>query len=159
MTIDGFRDTIRLILGDREVHGIWNYGNETVDSAVRAVFKLGRGPAGYALVGKNSVSPEPQSGDPWALICYDAALLLVGGEDGNMQFRTKAVSVHDFGDRKRDLLAEMRILIYQIRNGASVFATYQNFVQFVHNGADKDGGIFPEFTGMNVISGQRDIAI
>lgn len=158
MQISDFYETMRLILGDRQVHGIWNYVDDTLAASVRAVFMLGRNPLGYLLAG-DVIAPDPPSGDPWALICYDACLLVVGGEDGKLMYRTKAISVHDGGERKRDLLTELRMKTYEIRNGGAVFSTVQNFVEFVHNGAAQDGGIFPEFTDINVLSGVRDIQI
>ena len=161
MQISEFYTTMRLILGDRRVHGIWNYAEDTLAGAVQAVFLLGRNPTGYSLGGtaRDAILPDPPSGDPWALICYDACLLLVGGEDGRLMYRTKAISVHDGGDRKRDLITELRMKIYEIRNGSAVFSTVQTFIQFVHNGAEKDGGIFAEFTQFDVVSGVPNIKV
>ena len=163
MKIDQFRETIRAVLGDRQVHGLWHYDDQAVDSAVRSIFLLGKGPAGYGLDGaRKQVVPEPSAGDVWALISYEAAMLMVAGEDGAMSYRTKAVAVHDGGHRKRDLMAELRLLIYRIRDGGAVFATAQNFIQFVHSGVMKEdlvNGVFGNFTEVEMRTGVQDLEI
>jgi hypothetical protein len=131
---DELYETLRIILGDEEVHGIWNYSDEKLDSAVKSVFLLGRGPDGYALnSGQDGIEPSLTAGDPYALVCYDASLLMVGGEDGAVRVHTREITLTDEGHRKRDLLIELRQLIYQIRDGAAVFMTSQNFDEFVHS--------------------------
>ncbi|HEX4630019.1 MAG TPA: hypothetical protein VH188_03570 [Chthoniobacterales bacterium] len=134
MTFDKFYPVLRTILGDEQIHGLWNYANERLDSAIRSVFLLGRGPSGFALSNaQDQVNPDPPSGDPFALICYDACLLLIGGEDGAMRIHTREISITDDGHRKRDLLLLLRQQIYEVRDGAAVFSTVQNFEQFIHS--------------------------
>jgi len=134
VTFDALYDTLRCILGDEEVHGVWNYSDDKLDSAVKSIFLLGRGPAGYALdEDQVEIVPDLKSGDDFALTCYDACKLMVGGEDGEMRLHTREITLHDAGHRKRDLLAELAQLIYDIRDGSAVFTTRQNFDEFVHS--------------------------
>lgn len=135
MTFDKLYDVVRLILGDRQVHGNWLYPNGTIDSSIKATFLLGRGPSGFALNDpQDQITPdfEAGGGDPYALTCYESALLLVGGEDGAMRIQTRALSIQDSGDRKRDLLSELKQRIYEIRDGGSVFASSQDFCAFLY---------------------------
>lgn len=134
MTFDFFYDTLRLILGDEQVHGIWNYSDEKLDTAVKSVFMLGRAPTSYALdQDTDIITPDVKQGDDYALVCYEAVLLTVGGEDGAMRIQTRELSISDEGHRKRDLLAELKELVHQIRNGAAIFSTWQDFDSFVHS--------------------------
>lgn len=127
-----FYPVMRAILGDRQVGGMWNYTDADLLSALRAVFALGRAPEGYAMDPANpatgaNVTPDVALGDVFALIAYDACLILVAPEDGKNSYRTRSISVTDGGDRKRDLLFELERLTSAIRDGDCVFATYQTF--------------------------------
>lgn len=162
MNFNAFYPVMRTILGDRQVHEQWNYPDGILCSALASVFALGRGPDGYSAVGA-TVVPDPPSGDDFALIVYDAVLLMIGGEDGAMQYRTRALWVRDFGERKRDLLSEMHILTYQIRDGKAVFSTIQSFTAFTMNlpagGGGVEGSIFEEFTNIDLETGVSDITV
>lgn len=134
MTFDQLYDTVRTILGDENVHGIWNYSDDKLDSAIKSVFLLGRGPDGYKLdEDQVEIVPDLTAGDPYALTCYDACMLLIGGEDGAIRMHTREVTLVDEGHRKRDLLIELRQQIYQVRDGKAVWTTRQNFDEFVHS--------------------------
>ncbi|GEM_PF-4820416 len=163
MNITDFYDPIRSILGDREVHGMWNYSDTTLASAVKTLFKVGRAPQGYVLDGVGgTITPDVQAGNDYALICYDAALLLIGGEDGAIAYRTRVISVHDQGHRKRDLLSELRQLIYEIRDGAAIFTSTQSFIAFLGNtpaSGDNVLGPAAEFTTMDLQTGIQHLAI
>ena len=116
---------MRLLLGDKAVHGVVAYANADLDGAVKALFRLGEGPVGYAVVGE-SIVPDLPDGDGYALIAYRAAQMLVQPEDGATSYRTRALSVTDAGHRKRDLLAAFAQRIYEIESGdGMVFETYQ----------------------------------
>jgi len=125
---------MRAVLGDRLVMGLWHYAEDDLLSALRSVFALGRGPAGYAMdppaMTAMGVSPMVNFGDNWALLIYEACLTLIGGEDGLMQYRTRSLTVKDGGERKRDLLLDLGQKVYEIRNGAAFFSTYQSFAQW-----------------------------
>lgn len=145
-------DTMRALLGDRQVHEVWNYSPDTLNSALRSVFITGRQPAGYTLVGGwtgVAIAPELQMGDHAALILYDACLGLMVGEDGAFSYTTRSLSVNDRGQRKSELLWEIRSRIDEIRNGGAVWATVQNLMQFI--GAlphDREGGILGSRLGL-----------
>lgn len=147
MTFEKLRGVMRTVLGDKKVHGNWNYPDEDLDDAVRAVFLLNRGPDGYQLNDtEDQIEPEFASGDPFALVCYDACLLRIGGEDGAMRIQTRSVTLADEGHRKRDLLYELREQIHQIRNGSAVFSSTQDLEAFL--GSLRDGA--PGFIGSQV---------
>lgn len=129
-------DTMRALLGDRRVHGVWHYPDPVLLSALRSIFIMGRQPSGYQLAGDNpfvavALQPAIKLGDDAALLIYDACLALVAGEDGAMSFTTRSLSVNDKGDRKADLLWEFRAKIDDIRGGTAVWSTLQTFAQFV----------------------------
>lgn len=133
MTFDKLYPVLRVILGDREVHGLWNYPAATLDSALKATFLLGRAPKGYALNElQTAIEPDLTTGDHFAMVCYDTALLLIGGEDGAMRIQTRAITVVDSGDRKRSLMRELTQKVYEIRDGSAVFATWQSLAQFLN---------------------------
>jgi hypothetical protein len=136
MKLGELYDSLRVILGDRKVYGNWNYKDETLGSALRTVFLLGRGPANlnYQLNdAQDEIDPALVTGDDYAIVCYEAALLLIVGEDGEMRIHTRSVSLVDGGHRKRDLMVELREKVYQIRDGAAVFATVQTFVAYINS--------------------------
>jgi hypothetical protein len=137
MTFDRLYEVVRVILGDEKIHGQWYYPDERLDSAIRSVFLLGNGPAGFALTGTEdeTITPDVPMGDPYAIVCYEAALLLIGGEDGQVLMKTRAATLRDHGDRKRDLLLLLGQRIYEIRNGMPVFVTFQSLQQFLHSSA------------------------
>ena len=120
-----FYEPLRLILGDRDPAGVYEYTDVMLDGAVRSVFRLGRAPTRYSLTGAN-ISPTLPDGNDYAQITYESALLLVGGEE-TINYRTRAISVTRAGDRKRDLLLELRHRLHQIEEGDG-FSTYQNFL-------------------------------
>lgn len=126
---------LRAILGDRAVNTVWNYDGPTLDSALRAVMLTGRGPQGYTLDGdpwtSSTLAQDLQVGDDAALLLFDAALVLVAGEDGALSYTTRSLSVRDGGERKSALLWDLQNRIHEIRNGASVFATFQSFMQYL----------------------------
>lgn len=134
MTFQKLRDVMRTVLGDRQVHGAWNYPDADLDGAIKAVFLLNRGPAGFRLnVAEDQIDPEFTTGDQFALVCYDACLLRIGGEDGAIRVQTRAVTLADEGHRKRDLLYELREQIYVIRDGGAVFSSFQELTAFLNS--------------------------
>lgn len=160
MTFDKFYPVVRTILGDEEIHGIWNYNDDRLDSAIKSVFLLGRGPKGYLLNdAQTDINPDPPSGDPYALISYEASLLLVFGEDGEVRMRTRSVWLIDKGERKRDLLIELGQLIYEIRDGGAVFATYQNLEDFLNSMRSGSPGFPIKFSEINVTTAPPEITI
>lgn len=152
-------DTMRALLGDRQVHGNWLYSSEVLSSALRSVFITGRQPTGYQLDGDNpfaavALAPAIKLGDDAALIIYDACMTLISGEDGHLDFITRSLTVRDYGDRKADLLWELRGKIEEIRNGGAVWSTLQTLAQYVgalpH--ALEDRGVFETQIGLSPIT-------
>jgi hypothetical protein len=125
---------LRVLLGDNDPHQVYQFQDTALDSALRTVFLFGRGPEGFELAGDRSeatqITPDLPSGNEFALVAYEAGLLLMGGDVGANSYRTRPVSVTESGDRKRDLLAELRTKIYEIRAGDG-FDTYQSFIDWV----------------------------
>jgi hypothetical protein len=132
-----FYSTLRTLLGDNDSYSNFEYQNGALDGAVRSVFLLGRGPDNYALNGDRQsttdINPEIPSGDPFALIAYEAGLLLIGGSDGAFSYKTRGLSVHRSGDKPKTLLAELRVKIYAIRAGTAQFVSIQSFVSWVNS--------------------------
>jgi hypothetical protein len=157
MTFDKLYDTLRVILGDRQVHGNWNYTNTQLDSAIKSVFLLGRGPTPFSLnVAQDEITPDfdPQrNGDQFALTCYEAVLLTVGGEDGAYRLQTRAVNIADGGDRKRDLIRELGLLVYEIRNGGAVFTSHQQLSAWLSSFTHNENPLFARGSEVNVTPG------
>lgn len=129
-----FHEVLRIILGDNDPHGVYAYDTTTLDRGVKFVFRLGRGPEGYAWTESGEtkgVTPALPDGNAFAMVAYEAALLLIGGEQGANSYRTRAISVTESGDRKRDLMHELRFKIHDIRNGDADFVTYQNLLTWM----------------------------
>lgn len=129
--ITEFNEALRLILGDRDAFNVFQYSNETLASAVTTVFRCGRGPAGYALSGGN-ITPDVPDGNVFAIVVYESALMLIGGEDDIESYRTRALAVKRSGARRRDLLTELRLKIYEIRDGKDGFVSSQSFIAWAH---------------------------
>jgi hypothetical protein len=176
MPINLYFGPLRVVLGDRQVHGLWNYSDETLAQAISAVFFLNRGPDGFVLVpstgGNNAsssinqeVAPNPMvaGGDFAAWITYEAALLALTGEDGAFMMKSRVLWVRDFGERKRDLLSELRMLIYRIKDGDAVFTTSQSFVAFLGNmpasGNNNVLGPIAEFSSISFQTGIQELTV
>ena len=130
---------LRVMLGDLDPNEVYQYQNAALDGAIRSVFLFGRGPAGFAMDGDRNTStditPDIPTGNEFAIISLEAALLLVGGDVGATSYRTRALSVSESGDRKRDLLSKLRVEIYAITAGVG-FASYQSFVTWITSLSD-----------------------
>ena len=113
---DVFHDPIRRLLGDEKIEGMWNYGCEMLDSAVRSVWAINEQPVGYSLLTDagdvvtasnlhkaNQVTPDVPLGVVFARICLRAALTMINGEDGAGKIVTRSATEQDWGDRKRSL--------------------------------------------------------
>jgi hypothetical protein len=133
-----------------------------------AMFLLNRGPSGFALDNPSNpqnVTPDlvAAGGDCVAWVAYETALILITGEDGKMQLRTKVVWVRDEGERKRDLLADLRIRMYDIRDGNAVFTTFQSFIAFLGNmpasGDNNILGPIAEFSTVDIYTGIQQLVI
>lgn len=128
--ISEFRDILRLLLGDNDPNGLYAHADSELDLAVRAVFRMGQAPEGYAVSGMTAIDPSVPDGDAFALISYTAALNLVGGEEGAEAFKTRSLSHATKGERRRDLLIEFRQKIHDIETGGGlVFETRQKLVE------------------------------
>lgn len=138
MNIAALYPFLRSLVGDRQVMGAWHYRNDDLASAIRTTFVTGRAPATYRLAGDiqtaTAITPDLQVGDDMAIVLYESALILIGGEDGKKSIKTRELTVADGGDRKRDLLSEMALQIYRIRAGTTVFSTSQTLAQFFQAG-------------------------
>lgn len=131
-----FYQPLRILLGDNDSEQVYQFQDSAIASALRTVFLFGRGPDGFELDGDQAtaaaIKPDLPSGNEFAIVAYEAALLLIGGDTGANSYRTRALSVTESGDRKRDLLAELRTKIYAIQAGDG-FSTYQSFVSWVQS--------------------------
>jgi hypothetical protein len=136
-----FYQTLRLILGDNDLYSVFDYQDATLDASLRAVFLLGRGPADYALDGDRATStdiaPDVPVGGPFELITCQAGLLLIGGEEGALNYRTRALSVSSNSDRVRRLMSELKMKVHQIQSGnGSDFESIQSFATWVRSVSD-----------------------
>lgn len=137
-----FYEPLRLLLGDRQSNGAWNYEDATLASALRTVFATGRQPAAYRLVDDagvavtpanlgdaTQVSPAVALGGDFARIAHVTAKALILGEDGQISVNTRSVSVRDGGERKRDLLIHLELAIRDDQID-DLFDTVQRFAQW-----------------------------
>lgn len=142
------------------MYGSFAYTNETLDSAVRAVFAVNKAPAGYSLdaatdlaslSAATNITPAISAGDDLALLLNQACLLAITGEDGAMVMRTRSLTVEDKGERKRDLLARLGEQIYEIENGgAVVFATQQSLANWlIANGGSDVQRLWAAYSNAN----------
>lgn len=148
MNISDLYPFMRLTLGDRAVSGEYDYAEGDLLSAVRWVFAEGLNPSAYQLDGTvfmaTAITPDLATGDDLALVVYEACEHLVAGESGTMSYRTRELSVTEAGDRKRDILDKVRRAVHRIRNGASLFSTWQSFTAFIS--AEQGIGDFQKMT-------------
>jgi len=135
-----FYEPLRIMLGDNDSEQVYQFQDSALDGALRTVFLFGRAPGDYELDGDRGTSvqikQDVESGNDCALIALEAALLVIGGDPGANSYRTRALSVTESGDRKRDLLAKFRTEIYRITAGDG-FSSYQSFVSWVQS-VDQD---------------------
>jgi len=159
---------VRCVLADRRVNGMFHYTDDVIKDAVRAEFLFNQAPSGFALddiMTPTQVVPDlvASGGDLFAWIVFDTALLLITGEDGKMQIRTKVIWVRDEGERKRDLLIDLRIKVFNIKHGDAQFTTYQSFIAFLGNmpasGDNNLLGPIAEFSTINLETGIQQLTI
>lgn len=128
-----FYTPLRTVLGDRDAYGLYAYPDADLVAALDVIFLTGGGPDGFTAAA-GQITPEVEAGDDFALILFRAALLLITGEDGAGSMRTRALSVSDQGQRKRDLTTELRIKISSIENGGGIaFETRQALGVYIQN--------------------------
>lgn len=134
---------LRTLLGDTDPYQVYDRQDDELDGAIRSVFLLGRSPfvngsttPAYALSGDrqtaDEIDPDIPNGDDFALIAYEAALLLVGGEN-QQSYRTRGLSVTNTNAPRRNLISELKLKIYEIKGGAECFATSQSFIVWLMN--------------------------
>lgn len=130
-----FYTPIRVVLGDRDPHGLYSYPDTDLDGAINVIFMTGAGPANFtADAAARTISPDLQAGDDWAVILFQAALFLIEGEDGAGSMRTKALFISDQGHRKRDLITSLRLKLSAIETGGGLaFITRQALGVFLQN--------------------------
>ena len=136
--ISDFRDVVRVLIGDDDFEGLYEYEDSQVDAAIRMVFQFGRQPEGYVLGSDDTITPAVTFGDHFAGIALRAARTRLGGAEGGLTYRTRAISVGraDRGDDKWGLMRELEQRLYEIE-GVVAFATQRDFITWVNdmNGA------------------------
>lgn len=141
---------LRVMLGDLDPNEIYQFQNSALDAAIRTVLLFGRAPATYTLVGDRmnavAITPDIPNGNDFAIISLEAALLLMGGDAGGIQYRTRALWVKESDDRKKDLVGKIRAEIYQIVAGPG-FTSYQNFLTWITSFNDLREGIGADVKG------------
>lgn len=159
-----FYESLRSLLGDRQVNGAWNYPDARLDSALRTAFATGKTPAPYRLADGDGdpvaltanglqdavqVQQEVTLGGDFARICWHACKGLVVGEDGKMHVQTRSVTIKDGGDRKADLLVQLDLWI---REGDidALFDTSQRFAQWAAARVQP-----ADYPGMEVVTPQK----
>lgn len=132
MPITELYDAIRILIGDTNPEKVYTHQDADLLVAVQTVFRMGDAPEEYVLSSnRESISPALADGRDFAKVVLQAGFLLVGGEDGAYSYRTRALSVTKRGDRRKSLLNELKLKLYEIDGGGNSFAGYQDFISWL----------------------------
>lgn len=135
MNIETFYTAMRVVLGDNDPQGSFEFTDDMLGDAIRTAYVLGGFPKGYALdaiVGGTQISPEVTNVKHFALILLEACIAMMVGDQGAFSFQTRAISQTDHGERKRDILQFARLKIHTLSEGDAVFSTRASLVSFLH---------------------------
>ncbi len=116
-----FRPCIQLWMGDLDPT-FRRYSNDTLDTAVKAVVRMGRVP-GYTVSG-NSILPGVTNPNHFALVVFRVCEALIAHTPDSYQFRTRALSER-FGSQF-DFINTIAMEIHKLING-SMFGAWQTF--------------------------------
>ena len=136
--LEDFRPAVRTLIGDDDPQDLTQYTDDQIDAATKLVFQCGMQPEGHTLTG-TAIAPAIDDGDSFALVVFKAAMMRLFGAEGGMSYRTRAISVTDRGDKKRDLLLELERMIHRIEGGSCCFATQTDFNTWFN---DLSGGLY-----------------
>lgn len=152
--ISAFREPVRVLIGDDDPE-VPEYTNAMIDAATRLVFQMGQAPTDnrtYTLgTDGQTISPGIVWGDDFGVVALKAARIRLGGSEGGITFRTRALTVGraDRGDNKWRLMQELENRLYD-KEGQVAFATQRDFVQWLN---DMSGGILEKnlvWNGLNL---------
>jgi hypothetical protein len=124
---------MRPVLGDDPaVIGHQEFTDAQLAASVFAVVRLGQVPGFTISNDRVTITPTIEEAKDWALIVAKAAMQRVSGSmDGAMSWRTRPISVTDRGERKRDLLMELRDMLYDSQGGLPFYGGRSNFVSWL----------------------------
>ena len=135
MDISALYIPMRVLLGDNDPQGNYEFTDEMLSQGVQTAYLLNSFPRGLALGGtlaalNTTISPDP-SVHNFAIITCESCLALMVGDQGSYSFSTRAISEQDSGQRKRDILQYVRTKIYDLVDSDAVFQTRAAFLAFL----------------------------
>jgi hypothetical protein len=138
MDISTLYPGMRVLLGDNDPQGNYEFTDQQLGQGLQAAYQLGGFPPKYSLTDGSAavsftgttISPDPGVRD-FAIILCEACLAIMVGDQGAFSFSTRAISEQDSGQRKRDILQYTRTRIYELRDSDAVFETRAAFLAFL----------------------------
>jgi hypothetical protein len=123
---------MRVLLGDNDPQGNYEFTDDQLGQGIQAAYQLGGFPGKYSLesFSGTTISPDPGVRD-FAIILCESCLAIMVGDQGAFSFSTRAISEQDSGQRKRDILQYTRTRIYELRDSDAVFQTREAFLAFL----------------------------
>jgi hypothetical protein len=86
-----YRPNLRSALTDHGMNGVYKWRDESLDSAIKAIVQMGLGPKGVLLnAGGTHLDPEPATPDARGYLVFQAALMLIGGQQP-ISIKTRAL--------------------------------------------------------------------
>lgn len=125
---------MRSIIGDDEEEvTLREYSDAQLKGWLSVAFKLGRVPAGYTFDAvTETVTPDPASGDDWALIVLRACQTGVMPREAQYSYRTRPLAVTAHGKGRRDLLLHLSNELHRVESGgACAFAGQQDLLTWL----------------------------
>jgi hypothetical protein len=132
MDISTLYPGMRVLLGDNDPQGNYEFTDEQLGQGIQAAYQLGGFLGKYSLESftGSTISPDPGVRD-FAIILCESCLAIMVGDQGAFSFSTRAISEQDSGQRKRDILQYTRTRIYELRDSDAVFQTREAFLAFL----------------------------
>jgi hypothetical protein len=132
MDISTLYPGMRVVLGDNDPQGNYEFTDEMLGQGIQAAYQLGAFPDRYSLESftGSTISPDPVVRD-FAIILCEACQAIMVGDQGAFSFSTRAISEQDSGQRKRDILQYVRTRVYELRDSDAVFQTRAAFLAFL----------------------------
>lgn len=132
IAISDLRANLRAALVDHGNNGVYRFRDESLDSAVKSVVEMGLGPRGVS-VSEANLDPAPATPDARGYLVFQAALLMVGGQQP-ASLKTRAFQTRIDPMERQTTIEYLRRQVHRLEmdgdphgdGGASCFGVWQD---------------------------------
>lgn len=132
--VSDFRANLRSALTDHGSNGVYKWRDESLDQAIVAVVQMGLGPKGVAVAaGLANLNPGPATPDARGYLVFQAALMLIGGQQP-ISIKTRAFQTRIDPIERQTTIDYLRRMIHRLESqgdphgegGSACFGVWQD---------------------------------